>query len=484
MMGERDLWAGARNSLRRFERSAVRISPSWLAGASLLAASAVLFIGLGVLLHINLVRLRESFQSTQHADAILFRIDGIQQSLFRAESATRAFALTADKSNIAELDAARALWRGQEKSLRLLVADNAGQQRRLDLLYPVVETTFARQEWFVHLAPAIRDAAIALAMKSSNAVRTRQRRVAVAIAGRLEAFREAELKLLQDQRAFAERDSTALNYAQIITALLAPACSLAGFFLLFREYHRRRAAEVRMELIHTQRLALMGETASMLAHEVNQPLAAATNYLAAVNRMANNPDPARREKLTDAVQKTAEQIGRAVTIVQRLRNFIGKRDSERAIESPALLVTDAVALYATLGGAARLQTHVAPGLPKLLIDRVQIQQVLVNLLRNALEAMQHSERRELDLDVAAGGRGMVQFRLRDSGPGLPREVAEKLFRPFVSTKADGMGVGLSICQKIVSDHGGRIWAEAAPDGGTVFCFSLPELHDEAPAEAA
>ena len=238
-----------------------------------------------------------------------------------------------------------------------------------------------------------------------------------------------------------------------------------------------------MELIHTQRLALMGETASMLAHEVNQPLAAATNYLAAVNRMAANPDGARPDKLKDAVQKTAEQIGRAVTIVQRLRNFIGKRDSERAAESPALLVADAVALYGTLGSGVRLQTQVAAGLPNLLVDRVQIQQVLVNLMRNALEAMQDSAQRELELDVAAGGRDMVQFRLRDTGPGLPQEVAEKLFRPFVSTKAGGMGVGLSICQKIVTDHGGRIWAEAGPGGGTVFCFALPELHNEA-AQAA
>jgi two-component system sensor kinase FixL len=481
MTGELDLWAGARNSMRRFERSAVRISMNWLIGAGLLAASVVLFIVLGVLLNVNLVRLRENFHWTQHADAILFRLDSVQQNLFQGEASTRAFALTADKGNLTTLAAAQARWRKDEKELRALVADNAAQQHSLDALYPVVEARFGRLQWFVHLDPAARAAAIVTAAKYSEAIRAQQNRISADITARLTEFREKELALLQDRRAVAESNSTTLNYTEIAIALLAPLCGLAGFILLFREYHLRRSQEVRMELIHTQRLALMGETASMLAHEVNQPLAAATNYLAAVNRMAGNPDAA--DRLKDAVQKTADQIGRAVTIVQRLRNFIGKRDSERFAESPALLVADAVALYGTLGSPVRLQTHVAPSLPNLLIDRVQIQQVLVNLMRNALEAMQHSERRELELDVAAGGRDMIQFRLRDTGPGLPQEVAEKLFRPFVSTKAGGMGVGLSICQKIVTDHGGRIWAEAGPGGGTVFCFALPELHDEA-AEAA
>jgi C4-dicarboxylate-specific signal transduction histidine kinase len=482
MTGEFDSWAGARNSMRRFERAAVRISMNWLVGAGLLAASVVLFIILGALLNVNLERLRENFRWTQHADTILFHLDSIQQSLFQGEASTRAFALTADTSNLAVLAAAQARWRKDERELRALVADNAVQQQRLDKLYPVVETRFARMLWFVHLEPAARAAAITTAAKYGEAIRAQQNRISADISARLTEFREKELLLLQDRRAFAERDSTTLNYIEIVITLLAPLCGLAGFILLFREYHHRHNHEVRMELIHTQRLALMGETASMLAHEVNQPLAAATNYLAAANRMAGHPDMA--DKLKDAVQKTTEQIGRAVTIVQRLRNFIGKRDSERAAESPALLVADAVALYGTLGSGVRLQTQVAPGLPNLFIDRVQIQQVLVNLMRNALEAMQDSTRRELELEVAAGGRDMVQFRLRDTGPGLPQEVADKLFRPFVSTKAGGMGVGLSICQKIVTDHGGQIWAEAGPGGGTVFCFALPELHNEAAAQAA
>ena len=115
---------------------------------------------------------------------------------------------------------------------------------------------------------------------------------------------------------------------------------------------------------------------------------------------------------------------------------------------------------------------------------MQIEQVLVNLLRNALEAMQASERRELDLSVSAAPGGMVQFALRDTGPGLAKDVAERLFRPFISTKPDGMGVGLSICRKIVSDHGGRIWAVPAEGGGTVFAFTLPGHDGDTAAEAA
>ena len=263
MTGELDSWAVARNSMRRFERTAVRISMNWLIGAGLLAASVVLFIVLGILLNVNLVRLRENFRWTQHADAILFRLDSIQQSLFQGEASTRAFALTADKSNLTILGAAQTRWRKDEKELRALVADNAAQQHRLDLLYPVVETRFERLHWFVHLDPAARAAAIATAAKYSEAIRAQQNRISADITARLTAFREKELALLQDRRAVAESNSATLNYTEIAIALLAPLCGLAGFILLFREYHRRRSREVRMELIHTQRLALMGETASM-----------------------------------------------------------------------------------------------------------------------------------------------------------------------------------------------------------------------------
>ncbi len=478
MSGDLDHWADARSSMRQFERATTRVSLSWFGGASLLAVAVALFIALGTMLNISLTRLSDSFAWTQHGDAILLRVVDIQQNVFEAEANVRAFALNPDSANVAALAAAHRQWRADEAALRGLVSDNAAQQQRLDEIYRLVEARFARLEWFVRQDPAARAALVA----APGAARAEQKRLSAKIAAHLTAFRAIEIGLLNERRAFAERDSTLLNYLSISLALLAPLCGVAGFYLLFQERQRRHARELQMELIHTQRLALMGETASMLAHEVNQPLAAATNYLSVVNRLAMGMDGA--ERLRETAQKAAEQIARAVNIVQRLRNFIAKRDSERASESAALVVAEAVSLFGTLRTTVRLKTEVAPGLPNLYIDRVQIEQVLVNLLRNALEAMQASERRELDLSVSAAPGGMVQFALRDTGPGLAKEVAERLFRPFVSTKPDGMGVGLSICRKIVSDHGGRIWAVPAEGGGTVFAFTLPGYYGDAAAAAA
>ncbi|HEX4301315.1 MAG TPA: ATP-binding protein [Rhizomicrobium sp.] len=475
-----DHWADARSSMQQFERAATRVSLPWFGGASLLAVAVVLFITLGVLLDLSRTRLSDSFAWTRHGDAILLRLVDIRQSVAQAEANARAFALIPDPANVAALTAAQREWRTDEAALRALVSDNPAQQQRLDQIYGLVEARFARLEWFVRLDAAARAAIVA--MPADRPSRTQQRRLSAQITTRLAAFRAVEIGLLDERRAFAERDSTILDYLSIALALLAPLCGVAGFYLLFQERHRRHARELQMELIHTQRLALMGETASMLAHEVNQPLAAATNYLSVVNRLAAGTGGT--EKLRETAQKAAEQINRAVSIVQRLRNFIAKRDSERASESAALVVAEAVSLFGTLRTTIRLRTDIAPGLPNLYIDRVQIEQVLVNLLRNALEAMQASERRELDLSVSAVAGGMVQFALRDTGPGLPREVAERLFRPFVSTKPDGMGVGLSICRKIVSDHGGRIWAMPAEGGGTVFAFTLPGHDGDTAAEAA
>src|ERR1700709_89604 len=166
-----------------------------------------------------------------------------------------------------------------------------------------------------------------------------------ATSSQLKAFRSQEIALLDYRRGFAERDTEVLSYLTIAVALFAPLCAFAGFYLLVRERHRRRARELQIDLILTQRLALMGETASMLAHEVNQPLAAATNYLSALNRMIAMPGTSRPDKVREAASKAGEQIARAVTIVQRLRNFIAKRDAERAVDAPALVVADAVALF-------------------------------------------------------------------------------------------------------------------------------------------
>ena len=168
-----------------------------------------------------------------------------------------------------------------------------------------------------------------------------------------------------------------------------------------------------------------------------------------------------------------DQLVRANAIIQRLRNFIENRSGERQPEKPETLVADAIALLGILDMRYRLQTEIEADLPEILVDRVQIQQVLVNLMRNAVEAMENSVRKELSLSVGRAKQGMIEFQLRDSGPGLPAKIRERVFEPFNSTKEDGMGVGLSICKRIIQDHSGRIWVEDAPDGGAIFCFTLP-----------
>jgi two-component system sensor kinase FixL len=178
------------------------------------------------------------------------------------------------------------------------------------------------------------------------------------------------------------------------------------------------------------------------------------------------------------------QVLRAGEIVKRLRNFVALGESERGAQDIDTLFADAVALLGTLDDSVVLHRSIEPDLPPVFVDRIQIQQVLVNLMRNAIEAMRNSPRRELALRAVRRDAGTVQICLQDSGSGLSPEIAARLFKPFVSTKSNGMGVGLSISQRIVMDHGGRIWAESVPGDGALFCFTLPVVRAAGEAAAA
>lgn len=479
-----DPWANARSSLHRFEQSSLMVSRTWMIGAGALGDTIVMLIMLGLLMNLNFTRLRESFDWTRHSDAILLEIASIEQELHQGESGMGGFALTHDPAYLDALRAAKREWSDHREKLRNLLSDDPAQTLRFAALAPLIDGKFTGFSWFVGLDAETRQKISVSTAKAAVDLRALDTRWTAEIAARLKAFRMAELGLSQARRALAEHDSVLLDSLTLVIAILTPITAAAGFYLLFRDSHRRRARELQQELMHTQRLALMGETASMLAHEVSQPLAAATNYLSAMNRQLAGVQADGLERVGETGRKAGEQIARAAGIVRRLRDFIAKRDAERTIEGAGIVVSDAQALYETFSNRTRLTVAVDPYLPQMLIDRVQIQQVLVNLMRNALEAMAGTPRSELHLDVSSGLANSVKFALRDSGPGLPKEVSERLFRPFVSTKPDGMGVGLSICLKIVADHGGRIWAEAAPGGGTIFCFAIPGLSGGEAARAA
>jgi two-component system sensor kinase FixL len=243
-----------------------------------------------------------------------------------------------------------------------------------------------------------------------------------------------------------------------------------------RQRTRQRLQELQAELSHVSRVSEMGQMASALAHEINQPLAAASNYLQAAKRLGARRDPAQAELIDEALDKAAGQVERASQILRRLRTFIRKGEPEFAPEDVAKLIEEgsAIALVGARECGVTVRLQAAARLPAVLVDKIQIQQVIVNLMRNAVEAMEQSQRRELTLEAAlTAGGGAVIVRIVDTGPGLAPDVANRLFQPFVTTKPQGMGVGLSICRSIVEGHGGTLVAEPNPGGGTVFSFTLP-----------
>lgn len=242
----------------------------------------------------------------------------------------------------------------------------------------------------------------------------------------------------------------------------------------------RRVQELQSELVHVSRLTAMGEMASSLAHELNQPLSAITNYVRGVKTLMNQPD-LDRSRVTEALDRTAEQALRAGEIIVRLREFVAKGETQTSRESPGMLLEEAAAL--ALFGARDLGIHVTlraePEMPSVLVDRIQIQQVALNLIRNAIDAMAGQDRRELTITVGHINGGAL-FEISDTGSGIDEKIREHLFQPFVTTKTDGMGVGLSICRTIIEAHAGRIWADSLPEGGTRFQFTLP-FADQVPA---
>lgn len=251
----------------------------------------------------------------------------------------------------------------------------------------------------------------------------------------------------------------------------------AGFVrdLTERQKTEKRLQELQQELTHVSRLGEMGQMASALAHEINQPLAATTNYLQAAKRLLAKGDSDSVGKATVALNHATGQIDRTVEIVRRLRSFVKKGASERQLEDLQKTIEEASAL-ALIGAGHRLKVtmELQKGLPPALIDRIQIQQVFVNLVRNAIEAMENSARRELTVHLEIDGEAKnLVISVADSGSGLAPEVADKLFMPFVTTKSQGMGIGLSICRTIIEAHGGKMAAQANPGGGTIFKFTLP-----------
>jgi len=235
-----------------------------------------------------------------------------------------------------------------------------------------------------------------------------------------------------------------------------------------------RAQELQLELLHASRLSAAGQMAGALAHELNQPLTAFTNSVNAARRMMKNPSH-RVETICEILDEAADQALRAGEIIRRLRKFVMRGETEMRIENLADLIREAneFASAGTDARGARVRLNFDPRAELVLGDRVQLQQVMLNLIRNAHEAMAQSEWRELEVATARLGDESIEIAVADHGPGLSDDIAEHLFEPFHTTKNNGMGLGLSICRSIVEAHGGRLSYEPNYSGGAIFRVTLP-----------
>lgn len=242
--------------------------------------------------------------------------------------------------------------------------------------------------------------------------------------------------------------------------------------------HRQAEAKVermQAELIHMSRLNAMGTMASTLAHELNQPLAAASNFISGARKLARKDDPGSRRQLLAALEAAGSSAVRAGEIVRRLRELVSRGTASAAAEHLPGLIDEACILAFVdarhQGVGHRIELD--PDAEWVWVDRIQIQQVLINLVRNAIEAMEDSPVREVLISTHRLAGDMAEIRVADTGSGIQSENVEDLFSRFVTTKSGGMGVGLPISRTIVEAHGGKIWAASSDKGGAVFCFTLP-----------
>lgn len=270
--------------------------------------------------------------------------------------------------------------------------------------------------------------------------------------------------------AVAEMQSTGTKY-------------FTGFIrdLTERQESAQRLEEVQSELARLARLNELGEMASTLAHELNQPLSAIANYVQGCSRLLGKAEDENARRVRDALDETAKQALRAGDIIRHLREFVTRGETERRPEDMKTLVEEAGAL-ALVGSRERGIKSVfelGQGDSKVIADRVQIQQVLINLMRNAVEAMHDSEERRLVVRIEPNGGSEVAVEVSDTGPGISDDVAARLFQPFVTSKSSGMGIGLSISKRIIEAHGGEIGVSRNAAGGATFRFTLPKLTEAA-----
>ena len=239
----------------------------------------------------------------------------------------------------------------------------------------------------------------------------------------------------------------------------------------------RHALEAR--LAHVGRFSLMGEMAAGIAHEINQPLTSIENYSQAARRLLERRD---LDALTEACSGISDQVHRAAGVVENIRNFIRKRSVSRESLDINSTIRDALELVMVDARDANIAVDIdlEPALPRIYGNQVQLQQVLLNLTRNSVDAIRDqggARPRRIGVATCFGSDDTVVFEVSDTGPGISPELADAVFRPFVTTKVDGLGVGLAISKTLVESHGGSITYRTNPGGGAIFSVSIPAYQE-------
>lgn len=272
-------------------------------------------------------------------------------------------------------------------------------------------------------------------------------------------------------------DGQAMQVLLTILPIESEAGEIVGWSTIARDLtaqarHDRRIRDLQVDAAHAERISAAGEMVASLAHEINQPLAAVVNYMNSVRHRIKDIDETKVAAALEYIDKAVVQAQRASKIVGNLRDFVERRQPRRSRANVAEVFNDGLDLALTGRHGISIQRYIARDIPAVPMQTTQVQQVIINLVRNAVEAMNGAEAPELTMTVEMTGDGFVQASFADNGPGLPPDRVSNLFQPFKSSKSTGMGIGLIICRSIVEAHNGRIWAQNNAGGGATFCFSL------------
>ena len=284
------------------------------------------------------------------------------------------------------------------------------------------------------------------------------------------------------------KDGSALVVSLTASLIRNSSGVTTGVSMIVRDITERQHAEERLhglqaDLIHLSRWNTMGMLASTIAHELNQPMTAVVNFVRAAQNTIKDMEGAQIVRAQTYLNDAIEETKLAGAIIRTLREFIEKRESKRSCESFNKVVEEAVALSHLRGPDVKVKLHMVfdAKAPSVLVDKVQVQQVVFNLIRNSIDAMQGCSDAAIDISTVCDEAGFVSATFSDTGPGIAPDIMSRLFQPFVTTKENGMGIGLTICQSIVEAHGGRIWATPNAERGVSFHFTLPLAEEHAGA---